>query len=164
MPLICESKNFLVESMDKPLVGRGDGGHIVINPKVKVATLQALSPAQAIELMRLLMVTGEAMTTVLRNNGIDIGRINYQDNGNWGVFLPEGPYQHFHLYGRAKNAVVQPYGQSLSFPHKNECPEFYATLDPLTEQDVTGIRNEIERLLALEKFHDSNWFPKNNVT
>ena len=79
---------------------------------------------KAIELMRLLIIVGEAMTIVLTKNGIDIGRINYQDNGNWGVFKKEGPYKHFHLYGRAKSAVRQKYGQACHFPHINEKPEF----------------------------------------
>ncbi|MGE5108367.1 MAG: hypothetical protein ACM3H8_12530 [Sphingobacteriales bacterium] len=42
---------------------------------------------------------GEAMTIGLKNMGSDIGGINYQDNCNWGVFKPGGPYQHYHLYG-----------------------------------------------------------------
>jgi len=45
--------------------------------------------------MKLTMMVGEAMATALNRRGIDIGRINYQDNGNWGVFGPEGPYLTF---------------------------------------------------------------------
>jgi hypothetical protein len=41
--------------------------------------------------MKLSMVVGEAMKSALRSRGIDIGIINYQDMGNWGVFNPEGP-------------------------------------------------------------------------
>ena len=157
MALIFESKNFLIEAADKPLVGRSDGGHIVINPKVRVATLQQFNPTTAIELMRLVMVVGEAMTTVLNKNGVDIGRINYQDNGNWGVFKPEGPYQHFHLYGRAKSAVQQKYGQACYFPHKEDYPEFYENLTPLNHQDITDLNLEITRLLATDKYANSAW-------
>lgn len=123
--IIFETENFVVEAVEHPLVDRSDGGHITINPKFKVSTRQELTPAQAIEMMRLSVVTGEAMTTVLISRGVDIGRINYQDNGNWSVFAPGGPLLHLHLYGRAKSAKIQKYGQSCYFPHRQENPDFY---------------------------------------
>ncbi len=89
MALIYESDNFTVEAVDKPLVDRNDGGHISINPKRRVKDRQALSAVEAIELMRLTMTTGEAMTTIMNEHGVDVKRINYQDNGNWGVLLPK---------------------------------------------------------------------------
>ena len=155
--IIYESKSFLVEAVDKPLVGRSDGGHIVINPKIRVKSLQQLNPQMAIELMRLLMVVGKAMSTVLNKNGVDIGRINYQDNGNWGVFTPEGPYQHFHLYGRAKSAVQQEYGQACYFPHKEDKSEFYERLEPLHKKDIEDLNLEISGLFTREKYIDKHW-------
>ena len=83
------------------MVDRGDGGHIVITPKIPVTDRQQLSAKLAIELIRLTILAGQAMTTVMNTNGVDIGRINYQDNGNWTVFRPEGSFLHVHLYGRA---------------------------------------------------------------
>ena len=157
MALIYESKNFLVEAVDTPLVGRKDGGHVVINPKVRIIDLQQFNPVTAIELMRLLMVVGEAMSTVLTKNDIDIGRINYQDNGNWGVFKPEGHYQHFHLYGRAKNAVQQEYGQACYFPDKEENPEFYQKLEPLHEKDISDLNLEIRQILSTDKYANKHW-------
>lgn len=150
MAVIYIAENFIVEVPAQPLISRTDGGHIIINPKKRVQKLQDLSTEQANELMLLLRVTGAAMETVMNKNGVDIGRINYQDNGNWGVFLPEGPYQHFHIYGRAKSAVIQKYGQSLYFPHKNDSPEFYYNLQPLNEKDIADMQSEIERLLNIE--------------
>jgi hypothetical protein len=97
------------------------------------------------------------MTTVMNRHGVDIGRINYQDNGNWSVFAPEGPVLHVHLYGRAKSAKVQKYGQATFFPHRNDNPEFYARCNPLTAEDVKEIRNEIMRLLDDEKHSDEAW-------
>ncbi len=157
MALIYESKNFLVEAVDKPLLGRSDGGHIVLNPKVRVGDIQQLDAPKAIELMRLLIVVGEAMSTGLNRNGIDIGRINYQDNGNWGVFTSEGPYQHFHLYGRAKSAKKQKYGQACDFPHKDDHPKFYQGLEPLNSADISTIKEEIVRLLSLKKYSNQTW-------
>lgn len=157
MAFIFSSKNFLVQSAEKPLVDRAEGGHITIDPKAAVCTRQELTPMQAIELMRLIAVAGEAMTVVLRRHGVDMGRINYQDNGNWAVFKPEGPKLHYHLYGRAKSAVAQRYGQSLYFPHKDERPEFYQNLQPLTHDDVEAIGREIASLLQTEKYSDAAW-------
>jgi hypothetical protein len=157
MALIFESRNFIVEAVDKPLVDRNDGGHISISPKVRVADVQRLEPEQAIELIRLMMVVGQAMMTVMNRNGVDVGRINYQDNGNWGVFKPEGPYQHTHLYGRAKSAKYQKYGQACYFPHIDVQPEFYEALQPLTGKDIADMHEEMAALFSQPKYADTEW-------
>lgn len=159
MALIYESMNFTVDAVDLPLVDRNDGGHVTINPIVKVADRQGLSPMQAIELMRLTMVVGEAMSTAMNKAAVDIGRINYQDNGNWSVFNPEGAFLHIHLYGRAKSARIQLYGQACYFPHRDIEPEFYAGNQPLTAEDVAMICAEIIFILSKDIYQDKNWFP-----
>lgn len=143
--LIYQSKNFIVEAPEHPHVDRTDGGHIRIKPIKKVLDRQALSRDQAIELMDLTRVVGAAMIKVMNAHGVDIGRINYQDNGNWSVFKPEGPYLHMHIYGRAKSAKIQKYGEALYFPHKKEDPDFYKDNQPLTKEDVESIKKEIEK-------------------
>jgi diadenosine tetraphosphate (Ap4A) HIT family hydrolase len=155
MAIIFETPGFTVESVEEPLVTRTDGGHISISPKITVSDRTLLSPALAIELMRLTMLAGEAMTTVMRKRGVDIGRINYQDNGNWGVFKPEGPHLHIHLYGRAKSAAIQKYGEACQFPFRET--GFYDGFEPLTTGDVSAIRQEMERLSADNKYLLDNW-------
>ncbi|OGU34329.1 MAG: hypothetical protein A2068_14165 [Ignavibacteria bacterium GWB2_35_6b] len=155
MAEIYQTENFIVEAVDEPLVTRNDGGHISINPKVKVVDRTLLSPKHAIELMRLTMLIGEAMTTGLKNRGIDIGRINYQDNGNWGVFKLEGPFLHVHLYGRAKSATIQKYGEACSFPFRET--GFYNGFEPLNSDDILEIQKQIEILQKLEKYIKINW-------
>lgn len=158
MAVIYQSKNFLVQAPEAPLVDRNDGGHITIDPLTAVCTRQELHPKQAVELMRLIAVAGNAMEKVMNSHGVDIGRINYQDNGNWSVFKPGGPTLHYHLYGRAKSAGSnQPYGQTLHFPHKDEYPELYSSLKPLTAEDVAGIKNEMEQLFLEERYSDREW-------
>ncbi|MBW3018660.1 HIT domain-containing protein [Candidatus Woesearchaeota archaeon] len=147
MALIHETDNFIVTAADKPHVDRDDGGHVVIIPKVRVRDRQHLTPEQANELMGLTIVVGKAMANVMNKHGVDVERINYQDNGNWSVFKPEGPYLHIHVYGRAKSAKIQKYGQALDLPHREEKPEFYEKLKPLTEEDIKAIREEIEKLI-----------------
>lgn len=95
MALIYETNNFIVESYEpNPHITRTDGGHIKISPKLKVVDRQALTPKLSIELEWITSLIGESMKIGLNNNGIDLERINYQDNGNWSVFKPEGPYTH----------------------------------------------------------------------
>lgn len=150
MALIYQTENFVVTACDDPHVDRLDGGHIIIVPKVRVRDRTQLSPELAKELMKLTMIVGEAMAVALNNRGIDIGRINYQDNGNWGVFRPEGPYLHVHLYGRAKSAKIQKYGDALYLPHRET--GFYDAFQPLNDDDIREIRKEVEKISSTEKF------------
>jgi diadenosine tetraphosphate (Ap4A) HIT family hydrolase len=114
-----------------------------------------LTPKLAIELMRLTMVVGEAMAGALNRRGIDVGRINYQDNGNWSVFKPEGPHLHIHLFGRAKSAKINKYGDAIFAGHRDT--GFYDKFEPLNEEDILEIRKEIEKIFKEEKYQDGNW-------
>ena len=134
---------------ERPHVARGDGGHLIINPKLPVEDRTRLSREQAIELVKLTMVAGEAMKTVLTRRGVEIGRINYQDNGNWRHEL------HVHLYGRARDAKLQPYGHFLQLPPTREAfTKAMGDLEPLSAEDCSALRVDIERLLATEKYRD----------
>lgn len=144
MAIIYETENFIIESHKKPEVDRLEGGHIKISPKIDVEDRTKLSPRQAIELMRLSMITGEALVKMMALIGVEIGRINYQDNGNW------KPSLHIHLYGRAKKAVMQKFGDPIVPGHKNE-------YKPLTDNDIEILRNEIEAKFKEEKYSDEVW-------
>ncbi len=145
--LIFETDNFQVITLGNPHLSRTDGGHLIIDPKIPVEDRTKLSPVLAKELIILTMVVGEAMKVGLGKNGIDLGRINYQDNGNWRHEL------HIHLYGRAKGATNQQYGWALKFPLTAEAFEReVGQLEPLTDQDVFDIQTEIKRLLQTEKY------------
>ena len=147
--MIYEARHFVLRTLDQPHVSRSDGGHIVIDPKVVVENRTQLSREQAIELIKLTMVGGEAMKTVLSRKGINIGRINYQDNGNWRAEL------HVHLYGRAQGATLQPFGHALAFPPTREAfRKEMGKLEALREDDIVELRAEIARLLASGKYRD----------
>ncbi|KKT43842.1 MAG: hypothetical protein UW32_C0001G0434 [Candidatus Wolfebacteria bacterium GW2011_GWE2_44_13] len=155
MAQIYQTENFIVEAVDHPHVSRTDGGHIRISPKTRLVDRTQLSPKLAIELMRLTMLVGEAMTIGLNNQGIDIGRINYQDNGNWSVLKPEGPYLHIHLYGRAKSAPINKWGDAIQAPHRET--GFYDNVESLTDADVLEIQKQIELLLQQAKYTSKEW-------
>jgi diadenosine tetraphosphate (Ap4A) HIT family hydrolase len=150
MAIITETDNFVVESAERPHIDRRDGGHIRILPKKRVSDRTRLPLNLAKELVILSMVVGEAMRAALNKRGIDVGRINYQENGNWGVFKPEGPYLHLHLYGRARSAKIQPFGQAIRLPSRET--GFYDKFEPLNQGDIRQIRSEIERVMAKRKY------------
>lgn len=157
MALVFKTENFIVEAPEKPHVDRNDGGHIKIYPKIRLLDRQKLSSKEAIELMRLTIIVGEAMNKIMNEHGVDIGRINYQDNGNWTVFSPQGSYLHIHLYGRAKSAKIHEYGQACFFPHREEKPEYYKKFKPLNKDDIKAIKEEIDTLLKKKEYQNSNW-------
>lgn len=153
---VIKTDNFIVLVVEKPHVSRMDGGHIKITPKIKLVDRTQLTPQLAIECMRLTMIVGEAMTTALNRRGIDVGRINYQDNGNWSVFKPEGPYFHIHLYGRAKSAKIHKWGDACQFPHRET--GFYDSFEPLDDNDIEEINKEIKLIMQENKYQDKNWY------
>ncbi len=144
MAIIYETGHFVLESHETPEIDRMEGGHMKISPKVPVEDRTCLTPCQAIELMRLSIASGEALKAAMAETGIDIGRINYQDNGNW------KPSLHVHLYGRAKTAVLQKYGEPFTPGHK----EGYA---PLNEDDIRRVHDVLTRLFADSRYSDAAW-------
>jgi len=144
MAEIFRTKNFILKSHESPEVDRNDGGHIKISPIVDVSDRTQLSPALAIELMRFTIVSGLAFTSAMAQQGIILGRINYQDNGNW------KPHLHVHLYGRAVNAKYQKSGDPIKPGHKEE-------YQPLSEEDCQLIASNIKQLFTQEKFSDEKW-------
>lgn len=144
MSLIYKTQNFILESHDNPEIDRLEGGHLKISPIVDVEDRTKLTPKEAIELMRFTIVAGEAMKVAMSKIGVEIGRINYQDNGNW------KPQLHVHLYCRAKNAVMQKYGDPIVPGHRDE-------YKPLNDDDVKRIREEVETLYKQDRFSDNSW-------
>lgn len=90
----------------------------------------------------------------MARRGVDIGIINYQDMGNWGVFKPEGPTLHMQIFGRATTATIQKYGDVVHLPHRET--GFYDNFKPLDADDIKEIKKEIETLLHSEKY-ESLW-------
>jgi diadenosine tetraphosphate (Ap4A) HIT family hydrolase len=148
--IIYETANFCIKAADRPFVDRAEGGHIYIYPKVPVRDRTLLSPPLAIEYTKLSMVVGQALKSAMARRGVDIGIVNYQDMGNWGVFKPEGPTLHMQIYGRATTATVQKYGDAVQLPHRET--GFYDNFKPLNEEDIKEIRADIEVLMQTDKY------------
>lgn len=156
MSLIYETKNYIVESHDEPFVTRTDGGHIRIRIKDESITDRTkLDALTAIELMRLTMIVGEAMEVAMNQRGIPVIKINYQDMGNWAYKSGKLPFLHIHIFGRAKNAVKQPFPESVYLPDRST--GFYDGFEPLDDRDRELIREEILRIEKQEKYKLSHW-------
>lgn len=98
------------------------------------------------------MAVGEALKSAMKRRGVDVGIINYQDMGNWGVYKPEGPTLHMQIYGRATTATIQKYGDAVQLPHRET--GFYDNFRPLDNEDINEIRVDIEKLLQSDKYRD----------
>ncbi len=148
--IIFETDNYIIQAPEKPFIDRLEGGHIRILPKFQVSDRTKLTSEQAKEYIKLSMIVGEAMKIALERQGIVIGIVNYQDMGNWSVFKPEGPTMHMHIFGRAKTATKQKYGEAVSLPQRET--GFYDTFQRLTDEDIAEIKKEIERLIDSDKY------------
>ncbi|MFA6493065.1 MAG: HIT domain-containing protein [Patescibacteria group bacterium] len=154
--IINETENFIVEAHEKPFVSRTDGGHIRIRIKDESVTDRTkLDPKTAKELMRLTMIVGEAMEKAMKNRGIPVVKINYQDMGNWAYKRGEKPFLHIHVFGRAENSVKQPFPESVYLPDRST--GFYEGFEPLNDEDVTEIKEEINKVGKQEKYKLENW-------
>lgn len=150
--VIYETDNFFAYAADKPYVfiDRAEGGHILIYPKVAVSDRTQLSARLAVEYTKLSMIVGEALKSGMARRGIEIGLVNYQDMGNWGVFKPEGPTLHMHIYGRATTAAIQKYGEAVQLPRLET--GFYDNFEPLSDDDIAEINADIQKLLNTDKY------------
>lgn len=147
---IYETENFYIQAAERPFIDRSEGGHLYIFPKISVRDRTMLSASLAIEYMKLSMVVGEALKSAMARRGVDIGIVNYQDMGNWGVFKPEGPSAHMQVYGRATTATIQKYGDAVQLPHRET--RFYDNFKPLDSDDIHEIKADIENLLKSNKY------------
>lgn len=161
MSTILDIKDFIVESADKPHHSRENGGHIKISPKIDVDHRQELPLDIAAGLMHLTIIIGEATKNVLKSKGLDVVRINYQDNGNW-AHRPDRNkknHLHIHLYIRTSHekhsdndSRFQPFPDALVFPSPDT--NYYDNFKSLTINDCEDINKEFFRLLETAKYKE----------
>lgn len=156
MALIYETENFIVESYERPFVSREEGGNIrIIVKDTRITDRTKLTPKQAVEVMRLSMVVGEALEKAMNNRGVPVVKINYQDMGNWAAKLNKKPCFHIHIFGRSKNAIKQPYPESVYLPDRSS--GFYNDFKPLNKDDIQEIKKCMQNILKQKKYDKRNW-------
>ncbi|MBR4830979.1 MAG: hypothetical protein IKZ96_04415 [Bacilli bacterium] len=154
--IIYTTENFKVCVPNNPHVSREDGGHIRIKPLYNEYESRLELPVnEAIEVMRLTMLVSEAMINGMKKRGLNIDRINYQDNGNWAFLKNNKPHFHIHLYGRTKDSKRNPWGESIKFP--NPDTGYYDNFIPFDDLDIKEILDEIHRLEKTDKYLNNNW-------
>lgn len=160
---ILVADDFIVKAAENPHHSRENGGHIYVIPKQQFEHRHEMPLDLAAGLMHLTMITGEAATNVLRRKGLDIVRINYQDNGNWAYKESEPkPHLHIHLYMRtphekhpANDPRFQAFPDALVFPGRET--GYYEGFKPLSDEDCNDIGNEIKSLLKTTKYQELNF-------
>jgi len=168
MPTILETKDFLVLGSDRPHHDRNNGGHAKVLPKLAYSDRTEMPIGLYIVMMELVLITGEAIIKVMRQKGIDVVRINYQDNGNWSYFpqIQKQPHIHIHLYVRS-NGEKHPTGdprfhafpEALYLPFIGHHPDYYESFQPYSQEDCLDFKNEILRLLTTDKYKDLKILP-----
>lgn len=163
MSLIYEDDNFTVTAPERPLHSRENGGHITIRPKQHFTEHFELPMDLAADFMHLSMLVGEAATIALRQGGLNIMRINYQEMGNW-AYKPEWtsqPNVHLHMLIRTdherhpdNDPRFQAFPEALTLPPMGA---YYEQFKPLTDDDCSAIRAEIERLSKTEKYQQTKF-------
>lgn len=148
---ICRTEHFTVKAAGKPHVPREDGGHVLIEANdPECHDRIQLSGEQAMECAWLCQICGQAIWDVLPTRGIDLYRLNYQDNGNWSFVRGEPPLLHIHIYGRAVGERHQEFGQALVLPYPTT--GFYEGFTPLSDEDAAALASRIEDLAQQERF------------
>ena len=149
--ILCRTKTFDVYKMERPFIDRNEGGHLMIKSRVKVKDRTELTLEQTIEYALLSEVVGKALELGLTENGVEIGNLNWQEMGNWGVFNPNGITMHMHVFGRAKNAKIQKYGEAAKLPFRNT--GFYDKFESLYPEDIAIIKNKMREIAAIAKYN-----------
>ena len=155
--IVFESKNFTVEIHPMPFVSRQDGGHLRIFPKDKerISDRTHFTKQEATEFMWVSMLTGEAMLKGMNKRGIPVVKINYEDLGNWAFKRGERPILHLHVFGRAENATKQVFPEAVYLPDRSSV--FYDGFEPLNNEDIKAIKEEIKSLLKTDKYKKEIW-------
>ena len=153
--VIYKTENFQVDVPNLVHITRKEGGHLCIRPIEPIINRTYLSPKKATELIRLTMLVGEAYEKAMKIRGVEIGIINYQENGNWAFLKNVEPKMHIHVYGRTNNSNKQHWGEALFLP--NPSTDFYNDNEPINEGDIEEILNQIKLLENEEKYKLENW-------
>ena len=139
-----ETKNFEVCVPEYPHISREDGGHIFIRSKRLIKDRTEMTENEAIEFIKLSINVGKAYTEVMNANGINIGKINYQENGNWAYLRNETPIFHLHIYGRAKDSKEQIFGEALNLPNMRQVQTKRKT--QITKKDIQDLKRKLKTL------------------
>lgn len=162
--VIWETDNFIVVAEPKPHISREEGGHMVIigkGNKYRYDSRLDFTPKEILEVQRLCQMICISYKKAMRKRNINIIRINYFEAGNWAYkneYKENGeikPFYHEHIYGRTLNAKKQVFPEAPYLPNRNT--GFYDDFEPLNDEDIYCIIEEMRNLELDEKYKKENW-------
>lgn len=108
---ILDWEGVIVVVPDRPHISVADGGHLLVVPKRHVRDRRDLTDQEALDIFKGSRIAAEALAAAFGTDWF-----NFQENGNWSLDGESDPHMHLHVYGRARTAVHQPFGEALRFP------------------------------------------------
>lgn len=161
--VIWETENFMVVAVEAPFISREEGGHIMIRPngdKYKYDSRLDFSPSEALEQQRLCQMICEAYKVAMKKRNIEIVRINFFEAGNWAWKKDENgnlgkAYYHEHIFGRTLDSKKQKFPDAPYLPDRKT--GFYDGFEPLNDEDIECIIEEMKKLENDSKYEKSKW-------
>ncbi len=153
----CVGGHLALPNKGAALVGREDGGTLLVNPPREVWERSELTPAELTHWSFLVAAAGQAMLKVLPQ--LDGGCINYWEAGNWALNFaaephglktgPDHRHVHLHLLGRSRNAAdpAWQWGEAPKFPDFSDRKAWASKHKLLSAVECRSIITEAERVL-----------------
>jgi hypothetical protein len=153
----CDGGQLMLPDRASLLVGRANGGNLVVHPPRPVWERSELTPVELSAFAFLVAAAGRAMIDVLPQ--LEGGCINYWDAGNWALndeAEPKGRKDarlhrkmHLHLLGRSPVCAdpLWTWGESPIFPRFAEKESWAARFDRLTAAECCRIVSRADTLL-----------------
>ena len=135
-----EGKFFTLFFPQVPMVYREDGGHLILIPNRHVVDVRFFSLQESDEYIKFMKVASTIMYDFLPTIGIDVGRINYHDNGNLEADKVIGAHQHLHIFGRSRVSVNQVWKDYLRFPAWSSDEQYYKNSTHFDSSEKDKIR------------------------
>jgi hypothetical protein len=153
----CHGGHLALPEKGAALVGREDGGNLLVLPPRVVWERGELTPAELTDWSFLVAAAGQAMLHTLPQ--LDLGCINYFDAGNWALNFaaeprghktaPEHRRVHMHLLGRSRMAADPSWqwGEAPKFPDYVDRKAWASKHELLNAAECEQIVGEAERVL-----------------
>jgi diadenosine tetraphosphate (Ap4A) HIT family hydrolase len=153
----CDGGTLVLPDRASLLVGRENGGNLVVNPPRPVWERSELTPAELTVFAFLVAAAGRAMIDVLPQ--LRGGCINYWEAGNWALndeAEPKGRkaarshrQMHLHLLGRSPAAAdpAWAWGESPVFPRFADKASWAASFERLTPAECHRVVSRADDLL-----------------
>ena len=153
----CAGGHLVLPEKGAALVGREDGGNLLVNPPRDVWERGELTPVELTQWSFLVAAAGQAMLRTLPQ--LHLGCINYWEAGNWALNFaaeprgmksgPEHRRVHLHLLGRSRNSTDPSlqWGEAPKFPDYADRKAWAAGHKLLSATECRQIVAQAERVL-----------------